>query len=100
MKKEEDCQDPEQYLPGSACPSEVQRNWLKRGLSQPGGKLPLFDGLGKKISERTVRSCLDRGWVEPWFNNPLKRNWIVWSSLIPRFPLLHFVRRDSAILAA
>ncbi len=54
-----------------------QKNWLRRGLEQPGGKLPLFDDFGQKISERTVRSCLEKGWAEPWFNNPLKPNWIV-----------------------
>ena len=24
-----------------------------------------------------VRRCLDRGWAEPWFNNPLKPDWLV-----------------------
>jgi len=27
----------------SAHPSDIQLAWLKRGLNQPGGKLPLFD---------------------------------------------------------
>lgn len=58
-------------------PTEGQRQWLRRGLDQPGGKLPLFDGFGRKISKRTVRSCLERGWAEPWFNNPLKPDWMV-----------------------
>ena len=58
-------------------PTESQRKWLQRGLQQPGGKLPLFDSLGQKISERTVSSCIERGWAEPWFNNPLKPDWLV-----------------------
>lgn len=58
-------------------PSESQRRWLERGLEQPGGKLPLFDSMGQKISERTVRSCIDHGWAEPWFSNALKPDWLV-----------------------
>jgi len=54
-----------------------QRKWLDHGLSQPGGKLPLFDGYGKKISERTVRSCIRNGWAEVWFENPINPNWLV-----------------------
>lgn len=58
-------------------PSEVQSRWLKRGLTQPGGKLPLFDENGQRISDRTVQSCVRLGWAEPWFNNPLKKDWMV-----------------------
>jgi len=62
---------------GSHVPSQAQRVWLRRGLDQPGGKLPLFDDQGQQVSERTVRSCIDKGWAEPWFSNPLKPDWIV-----------------------
>jgi hypothetical protein len=58
-------------------PSLSQLRWLARGLGQPGGKLPLFDENGQHVSERTVRSCIDKGWAEPWFENPLKPNWLV-----------------------
>ena len=58
-------------------PSAVQIEWLQRGLDQPGGKLPLFDGTGQRINERTIRSCIDHGWAEPWFANPLKPDWLV-----------------------
>lgn len=58
-------------------PSETQRRWLARGLTQAGGKLPLFDQEGRRISAQTVRSCLEAGWVEPWFTNPLKPDWQV-----------------------
>ena len=61
----------------SGMPSQAQHAWLQRGLDQPGGKLPLFDTDGQQISERTVRSCIDKGWAEPWFSNPLKPDWIV-----------------------
>lgn len=58
-------------------PTPVQRAWLSRGLDQPGGKLPLFDFDGKRISVRTVRSCVEHGWAEPWFINPIKPDWLV-----------------------
>jgi len=57
--------------------SSSQISWLKRGLDQAGGKLPLFDDKGRRISERTVRSCIEKGWAEPWFANPLKPDWLV-----------------------
>ena len=50
-------------------PTDVQLEWLRRGLSQPGGKLPLFDKNGKQISDKTVQSCIDHGWAAPWFDN-------------------------------
>ena len=57
--------------------SEAQRRWLMRGINQAGGKLPLFDGEGQRISDKTVKSCLDKGWAEPWFVNPIKPDWVV-----------------------
>lgn len=57
--------------------SASQRDWLLRGLSQPGGKLPLFDRDGQKISDRTIKSCIRKGWAEPWFENPIKPDWLV-----------------------
>lgn len=58
-------------------PTESQRRWLARGLDQPGGKLALFDDDGQRISPSTIRSCIDRGWAEPWFSNPIKPDWLV-----------------------
>ena len=58
-------------------PSAAQLGWLKRGLQQPGGKLPLFDEWGQRVNEQTVRSCIAQGWAEPWFANPLKPDWLV-----------------------
>lgn len=58
-------------------PTEAQLRYLRRGLAQPGRKLPLFDEVGQQIVAKTVRSCIRQGWAEPWFNNPIKRDWLV-----------------------
>jgi hypothetical protein len=61
----------------AAPPTPIQRAWLRRGLDQPGGKLPLFDENGKQMDRRTIRRCIDAGWAEPWFANPIKPDWLV-----------------------
>lgn len=61
----------------TARPTPVQREYLSRGLTQPGGKLPLFNTDGQRYSDRTIKSCIEHGWAEPWFNNPLKPDWLV-----------------------
>jgi len=58
-------------------PVELQITWLKRGLTQAGGKLPLFDRYGQKVDGQTVAACIAKGWAEPWFDNPLKPDWMV-----------------------
>jgi hypothetical protein len=58
-------------------PTMIQREWLKRGLNQSGGKLPLFDREGRLYPERTIRSCIEHGWAEHWFNNPMKPDWTI-----------------------
>ena len=58
-------------------PNPAQRRYLSRALTQPGGKLPLFDLDGQAIAPQVVRSCLKRGWAEPWFNNAMKPDWLV-----------------------
>lgn len=63
--------------PPGAEPSLRELLYLRRGLGQAGGKLPLFDLDGQDVDEAVVRSCLQRGWAEPWFNNPLKPEWLV-----------------------
>ena len=60
-----------------ARPTGIQREYLSRGLAQPGGKLPLFNDSGQRYSDRTIQSCIEHGWAEPWFNNPLKPEWLV-----------------------
>jgi hypothetical protein len=57
--------------------SRAQRSWLARGLDQPGGKLPLFDRDGRRVSDRTVKSCIRQGWAVPWFDNPIKPDWLI-----------------------
>ena len=58
-------------------PSPAQLRYLRRGLSQPGGKLPLFDEDGQRVGDKTVRTCIRSGWAEPWFANPMKPDWLV-----------------------
>ncbi len=60
-----------------AKPTLPQLAWLKRGLRQPGGKLPLFDDQGQRMNPRTIKACLEQGWAEPWFDNPVKPDWLV-----------------------
>ncbi|MEK9946055.1 MAG: hypothetical protein VW999_08735 [Alphaproteobacteria bacterium] len=61
----------------SRSPSQAQRRYLKRGLKQPGGKLPIFDSAGQQISPKTIKFCIAQGWAEPWFENPIKPDWLV-----------------------
>lgn len=57
--------------------SVAQLTWLRMGLEQPGGKLPLFDSHGQRIDVRTIRACMAHGWAEPWVVNPIKPDWEV-----------------------
>jgi hypothetical protein len=58
-------------------PSASQMKYLRRGLDQAGGKLPLFDDSGQRINEQTICSCLKKGWCEAWARNPVKPDWLV-----------------------
>jgi hypothetical protein len=58
-------------------PSEAQRRYLERGLTQPGGKLPLFDRDGREVSRKTIESCVSHGWAAAWVPNPIKPDWQV-----------------------
>jgi len=58
-------------------PTEPQRRYLERGLHEPGGKLPLFDGDGREVPRKTVEACIAHGWAEPWVANPIKPDWLV-----------------------
>ena len=57
--------------------TKVQARYLARGMTQPGGKLPLFDEDGQRVKAGTVHACIDRGWAEPWYRNPIKPDWLV-----------------------
>lgn len=61
----------------SETPDPAQRRYLRRGLNQPGYKLPLFDEDGQQIPEQTIRACMKHGWAAPWYRNPLKPDWLV-----------------------
>ena len=63
--------------PSQVKPTKAQRRYLRRGLDQPAGKLPLFDESGAAISPRTIRSCIKQGWAESWIANPIKPDWLV-----------------------
>ena len=52
-------------------------NYLRRGLAQPGGKLPLFDLDGQEVDPAIVRRCIADGLAEPWFSNPIMPDWLV-----------------------
>ncbi len=69
--------DHEASIAASVRPSEAQRRYLVRGLSEPGGKLPLFDLEGREVPRKTIEACIAHGWAEVWFNNPTKANWLV-----------------------
>lgn len=64
-------------LSGSHKPTDAQLRYLRRGLRQAGGKLPLFDEHGQLISSHTISSCIRAGWAEPWFENPIKPDWLI-----------------------
>ena len=58
-------------------PTPAQRRYLERGLTQPGGKLPLFDRNGREVSRKTIESCVAQGWATAWIPNPIKPGWLV-----------------------
>jgi hypothetical protein len=66
-----------------AAPNAAQRAYLRAGLDQPGGKLPLFDGKGATVPPALIRACIAHGWAERWFANPLAPDWLV-CRLTPR----------------
>jgi hypothetical protein len=57
--------------------TDAQRRYLERGLTQPGGKLPLFDRDGREVPHKTVDACIAHGWAERWVANPINPNWRV-----------------------
>ncbi|MBT3703884.1 MAG: hypothetical protein HOE62_21160 [Alphaproteobacteria bacterium] len=58
-------------------PTSTQLKYLRRGLTQAGGKLPLFDEMGQRVGDKTVQACIRAGWAEPWFANPMKPDWLI-----------------------
>jgi hypothetical protein len=72
-----DPDDDRRREPAALRPTEPQRRYLERGLTQPGGKLPLFYPDGREVPPRTVQACVANGWAEPWIRNPVKPDWLV-----------------------
>ena len=58
-------------------PTAAQLAYLRRGLDQPEGRLPLFDRRGQRYNERTIQSCLEQGWIEPCFDDPIGSDWTI-----------------------
>jgi hypothetical protein len=58
-------------------PTAAQCRYLERGLTEPGGKLPLFDRNGREVPRKTIETCIAHGWAEPWTANPIKPDWLV-----------------------
>ena len=69
--------------PAGSAPSAAQLKYLRGGLDQPGGKLPLFDATGAAIPAALIRACIAKGWAERWFHNPMAPDWLV-CRLTPR----------------
>jgi hypothetical protein len=57
--------------------TQAQWRYLERGLTQAGGKLPLFDRNGREVSRKTIESCIAQGWATAWLHNPIKPDWLV-----------------------
>lgn len=51
--------------------------WLKTGAGNTEGRLALFDGMGQRIDSQIQRAALSWGWVEGWFANPMRPDWMV-----------------------
>ena len=60
------------HIAAGVRPTDAQRRYLERGLTEPGGKLPLFDRDGREVPRKTIESCMAHGWAEPGLNNPIK----------------------------
>ena len=51
--------------------------WKQRSWYLGPHQEPLFDRNGQRVRAKTVQACLDAGWAEPWFDNPIKPDWQV-----------------------
>ena len=58
-------------------PARAELAYLRRGMREPGGKLPLFDRRGQEISPAIIKICIANGWADHWFANPVKPDWLV-----------------------
>ena len=60
-------------------PTAAQRRYLKRGLDQPDGKLPLFDAEGQAIDRKTIE-LLRRAWLGRTLDRATRKNPTGWSA--------------------
>ena len=88
--------DPDHEIAAALRPTEPQRRYLERGLTQPGGKLPLFDGEGREVPVRTIQACVAHGWAEPWVNNPIRPEWLVCRLTAKGYAVLGHAAGDAA----
>ena len=58
-------------------PTPSQRPLVATRARSGGRQAAAFRRVRPQVSERTVKSCIDKGWAEPWFANPLKPAWLV-----------------------
>ncbi len=65
------------YAAAQPVPSRAELAYLRRGMCEPGGKLPLFDRRGQEIDPAIIQACIANGWAGRWFANPLKPDWLV-----------------------
>lgn len=65
------------YDAQGSVPTRAELAYLRRGMREPGGKLPLFDRRGQEISPAIIQICLSNGWADHWFANPIKPDWLV-----------------------
>src|SRR3954465_9304848 len=70
--------DPPAGRPAAARrPTPAQWRYLERGLTQAGGKLPLFDRNGRGVSRKTIEPSTAPGWGTAWLPTPIKPDWLV-----------------------
>jgi hypothetical protein len=55
-------------------PTQEELRWMRRGLNQPGGKIPVFDESDTPVDPKIVLRCLEQQWVEPWVGNQKNPN--------------------------
>ncbi len=65
------------YDAAQPVPTRAALAYLRRGINEPGGKLPLFDRRGQEINPSIIQICLANKWAEHWFANPVKPDWLV-----------------------
>lgn len=58
--------------------SVAEHSYLMMGLDHRDGRLPLFDAHGQEVRASIIKSCAEKGFIEPWFANPMRPKWRVY----------------------